>query len=106
MSARYAKRINSGPYGKNKTITLGSAQEAPKLVDQCESKKIDEIMIENYDGGMSFSYIDTFNQAVIDKNTHLANKMLENIVLQLAIFGTSDTRADISANELTEQSAA
>jgi hypothetical protein len=69
-------------------------------VDADATKKV---VVSNYNGGMSFSIAECFRTALKDGKVAEANKHLVSLVNSLAIFGTSDTRIDVSSQKMTDE---
>jgi hypothetical protein len=87
------------------TIILASAQQAPLIADSdLERKDTESIIVDNFNGGVSFSLEETFNVSVLKNDTKTSETCLVSIVEQLSIFGTCDTRVDINSTKLTESS--
>jgi hypothetical protein len=93
-------------YSPKISLTIAKADQAP-MFSQTEKdiKETKMITIPNYDSGISFSLSETFRQAVKNNNSIVANNVAISILERLAIFGTSDTRIDINASKLTNESA-
>jgi hypothetical protein len=87
------------------TLKLATAQQAPMIAkSENEHEDTKSVVVPNYDGGLSFSVHECFNWAIRTKSTDIASKCLVTLVERLAIFGTSQTRIDISATKLTDES--
>lgn len=84
-------------------ISLASAQQSPALGTPEEVKETALVVVENFDGGMSFSIGECFKRALALKHSAEASQHLVTLVERLAIFGTSDTRVDVSATKLTAE---
>lgn len=111
--SRYIAQAISNSYPLNNgtssdtTITVASAQQPPALGTPDEVKETARVVVENYNGGMSFSIAECWRRARDAEdiaNRSDATQHLVTLVERLAIFGTSDTRVDVSASKLTAES--
>lgn len=87
------------------TVTIATASEVP-VIGQTDAERIEttKLIVSNYDGGLSFSLSNAFENAISTNNVDTANKCLVSLVERLAIMGTTDTRIDINAKRLTKES--
>lgn len=95
---------NSGS-NSNKSAIIAKSSQPPtfgQTKNEIEETKL--ISTPNYDGGISFSLPETFRQAIKQNNKSLANSTAITILERLSIFGTCETRVDINATKLTEES--
>src|SRR5580692_9893095 len=86
-----------------KSVNIASATQSPtfgQTVKQIAETKM--VVTPNYNGGVSFSLPEVFRCSVKNNDTFTANTVAVNILERLTIFGTSDTRVDISATKLTD----
>jgi hypothetical protein len=100
VSSFYNKSISS----INDTITLASAQEVPAIGTPLERLETADLMVENFNGGLSFSIAEAFRNSVKQSNPVDSNQHLVVLIERLAIFGTCDTRVDVSQSKLTNES--
>lgn len=100
ISSFYNNSINP----VNDTITLASAQEVPAIGTPSERLETTDLMVANFDGGLSFSIAEAFRNSVEQNNPTESNQHLVTLIERLAIFGTCDTRIDVSQSKLTNES--
>lgn len=104
----YAAASSAYPLNKagssNTKITLASAQQPPALGAPDDVKETALVVVDNFDGGMSFSIGECFKRALTNKKFPEASQHLVTLIERLAIFGTSDTRVNVNATKLTAES--
>src|SRR3989442_870236 len=68
------------------TITIASAQQVPAIGTPAETKETEKLMVENFNGGLSFSVAESFRESAKQNNLEEAKRHLVTLVERLAIF--------------------